>query len=146
MSDMTELYYAEMESARNIAEDEFFEARPHVMRDPRAESIYRAAFERGFREHWGDKAIDRWNDVSADGELKLKPCPFCDSEAKIENAAEVGPNSYVVACQNPQCMSSSQVRVADKDDVTRLLTEAWNRRGDKIRAQYAECSPDNGNG
>lgn len=84
--------------------------------------------------------IDEWNDAAADGELKLKPCPFCDGEAKIENAAEVGPNSYVVVCQNPECMSSSQVRVAEKDDVSRLLIEAWNRRGDKIRAQYEESA------
>lgn len=82
--------------------------------------------------------VDEYNDTAADGEMLLKPCPFCDGEAKIENAAEVGPNSYVVVCQNPQCMSSSQVRVAEKDDVTPLLIEAWNRRGDKIRAQYEE--------
>lgn len=94
----------------------------------------------------GAAHIDEWNENAADGELILKPCPFCDSEAKIENAAEVGPNSYVVCCQNPMCMSSSKVIVAEKDNITRLLIEAWNRRGDKIRAQYAESAEKSGEG
>lgn len=105
---------------------------------PREEEAIRGAIDhlRGFI----GQAIDESNDVAADGELRLKPCPFCDSEAKIENAAECGPNSYVVVCQNPMCMSSSQVRVAEKDDVTRLLTEAWNLRTDRINASYEESA------
>jgi len=74
--------------------------------------------------------IDEWNDAAGPGELRLKPCPFCDTEAKIENASEEGPNSYVVVCQNLMCMSSSKVIVAAGDDVTELLVETWNRRAD----------------
>jgi hypothetical protein len=110
----------EMLAGRHIGEDE--------------EETIRAAI-RHLQGFIGN-AIDEANDVAADGELRLKPCPFCDSEAKIENAAEVGPNSYVVVCQNPECMSSSQVRVAEKDDVTRILTEVWNLRTDQINASY----------
>lgn len=73
------------------------------------------------------------------GELKIKPCPFCDGEAKIENAAECGPNAYVVACQNPMCMSSSKVIFAD-EDVTRQLVESWNRRTGSINASYCTCN------
>lgn len=78
--------------------------------------------------------------TEADDTEQLLPCPFCDSEAKIENAAEVGPNSYVVCCQNPMCMSSSKVIVAEKDNVDRLLIEAWNKRARAIERSYVESA------
>jgi hypothetical protein len=54
MSDSTELYYAEMEAARNRAEYEYFDARPHLdtqqLRD-----MFCAGFERGFKKLWNER-------------------------------------------------------------------------------------------
>jgi len=49
--DTTELYYAEMESARNTAEAAYFTARPLLNEGPPVET-FRAGFERAFRLLW----------------------------------------------------------------------------------------------
>lgn len=53
--DSSELYYAEMEAARNEAEDAYFEARPHL--DPREyfHDVFRAGFERAFQLLWNKR-------------------------------------------------------------------------------------------
>jgi hypothetical protein len=48
----TEIYYAEMEAARNEAEDAYFNARPQLEGTIHARSLFRAGFERGFRMAW----------------------------------------------------------------------------------------------
>ena len=48
----TELYYAEMEAARNTALDAYFIARPQLARTHAEESIFRAGFERAFAASW----------------------------------------------------------------------------------------------
>jgi hypothetical protein len=48
MSDALERYYAEMEAARNAAEDAFFAARPTVD-TPGDRAVFRAGFERAYK-------------------------------------------------------------------------------------------------
>lgn len=50
-----ELYYAEMEAARNTALDSYFIARPQLRRTYVEESIFRAGFERAFAMLWQPK-------------------------------------------------------------------------------------------
>lgn len=35
--------------------------------------------------------------------MKLKPCPFCNSEATVWSMADVSGNIYVVECDNEKC-------------------------------------------
>lgn len=51
-NDQTERYYAEMEAARNQAEDEYFKARPQLARTISEETLFRAGFERAFKAAW----------------------------------------------------------------------------------------------
>lgn len=56
MSDTTELYYAEMEVARNEAEDAYFKARPMV--DTERDRIrFRAGYERAFKKLFDERAV-----------------------------------------------------------------------------------------
>ena len=50
---MSELYYAEMEAARNKAEDEYFKARPGRDSDFNR-MLFAAGFERAFEKLWKD--------------------------------------------------------------------------------------------
>lgn len=57
-TDSTELYYAEMESARNDIEDAYFSARPSLSEVTPSQrellqALFRAGFERGFRAAYG---------------------------------------------------------------------------------------------
>lgn len=55
MSDATELYYAEMEAARNDIEKAYFEARPSLENTVETNlyhALFRAGFERGFEKGW----------------------------------------------------------------------------------------------
>ncbi|HXJ56412.1 MAG TPA: hypothetical protein VNU68_07080 [Verrucomicrobiae bacterium] len=54
MADSTELYYAEMEAARNEVIDAYFEASPKFDY-PFPREAFKAGFERGFKVMW-----DRW--------------------------------------------------------------------------------------
>ena len=65
---------------------------------------------------------------------RLLPCPFCDGTAEICEAAECGPDAYVVACLNRLCLASSAVIFAHGDDPRPLLMERWNRRALNGRA------------
>ncbi len=49
---MNERDQAEMEAARNAAEDEYFKARPTLFRSKSAENIYRAGFENAWKQLW----------------------------------------------------------------------------------------------
>jgi hypothetical protein len=53
MSDR-ELYYAEMEAARNKAEDAYFAARPQLQAHGLQRQLFRAGFERAFESLWRD--------------------------------------------------------------------------------------------
>lgn len=57
-------------------------------------------------------------------QVELKPCPFCGGEAKIIGPVQEG--GYCVEC--PQCLASSKLMYPLMDDVSELLTEAWNTR------------------
>lgn len=63
MGDTTEMYYAEMEAARNDAEDAYFAARPHLSHAIHERDFFRAGFERGFKLLW-----DRRNAEGKSGE------------------------------------------------------------------------------
>lgn len=52
MSEDREMYYVEMESARNTAEDAYFAARPRFTDVQGARDLFRAGFERGFDLLW----------------------------------------------------------------------------------------------
>jgi hypothetical protein len=56
---MSELYYAEMEAARNKAEDEYFKARPQLMRSLAEQALFRAGFERGFQKLWNERPAEQ---------------------------------------------------------------------------------------
>lgn len=64
----TEIYYAEMEAARNEAEDAYFNARPQLADTIYARTLFREGFQRGFRMAWERR--DRGDDPDDDG-----PCP-----------------------------------------------------------------------
>lgn len=52
MNDMSEQYYADMESARADAETAYFGARPSLLDSHERRSLFRAGFERAFRKMW----------------------------------------------------------------------------------------------
>ena len=59
---------------------------------------------------------------------KLKPCPFCGSEAemKIETHTPTG-FDYTPRCKNPSCAG----RLAKKWHNEKNAIEAWNRRAEQ---------------
>lgn len=66
--DSTELYYAEMEAARNEAEAAYFTARPLLNEGPPVET-FRAGFERAFRKLWNERrAVETEGDARRTGE------------------------------------------------------------------------------
>ncbi len=76
MSNDNERYYAEMESARNISTDAYFEARPDVD-TPGFRSSFKAGFERAFAMMWAratamESALREIADFSEQRESK--PC------------------------------------------------------------------------
>lgn len=52
MSDTTEQYYADMEAARNDAEEKYFAARPQLDSGGPLSVAFRAGFERAFSMLW----------------------------------------------------------------------------------------------
>lgn len=50
--DSTERYYANMEHARNYHEDEYFKARPQLLKTHAEQALFRAGFERAFKFLW----------------------------------------------------------------------------------------------
>lgn len=66
------------------------------------------------------------NDDDSD---RLKPCPFCDSDAEfgaIGEGQDIG--GHFVQCLNSACGASSALIYPLMDDVKNLLLERWNRR------------------
>lgn len=63
---------------------------------------------------------------------RLKPCPFCGSEAEgctiPAEQEDVGAGAMFVQCTNSQCMASSALIYPLMDDPKPLLLERWNRR------------------
>jgi len=51
---MIELYYAEMEAARNEAEEAYFKARPQIHYSIENRTLFKAGFERAFKKLWRD--------------------------------------------------------------------------------------------
>ena len=75
MSDSNEIYYAEMEAARNSAEDAYFVARPRPDISPDQDAadrvFFRAGFERAFALLWhGGRAVQETSPDPA-------TCPDC---------------------------------------------------------------------
>ncbi len=52
MTDSTEMYYAEMEAARNTASEAYFSARPQIIITGREQMLFNAGFERAFKPLW----------------------------------------------------------------------------------------------
>lgn len=76
--DSMELYYAEMESARNEAMDAYFAARPQLMRTLAEQSIFRAGFERAFNLLWNQRPVETSRnqaDATPSGVVDLAPEP-----------------------------------------------------------------------
>lgn len=63
MSEKLEMYYAEMESARNEALDNYFRARPQLQRTFDREALFQAAFSRGYdsayQKYWQPESTDK---------------------------------------------------------------------------------------
>lgn len=61
---------------------------------------------------------------------ELKPCPFCGGPAALgemhQNHEDAG--GRFIACVNPQCGASTNLRFPLMDEVVPLLIEQWNRR------------------
>ncbi len=59
---------------------------------------------------------------------KLKPCPFCGSEAMIVNDWSVGfqKEMYTVECTNDECTATINKMKETQDEVIKI----WNRRVD----------------
>jgi Lar family restriction alleviation protein len=58
---------------------------------------------------------------------ELKPCPFCGARAEIVAVQETdNVGGFVAYCTG--CEASTKVWFPIKDDVTRILRDAWNKR------------------
>jgi|SRR6185312_5407055 len=79
MNDSTELYYAEMEAARNDAMHEYFEARPQLVSSLRDEAIFRAGFERAFKLLWDKHCTHETDEIRCKHAVLLTmPCSYCE--------------------------------------------------------------------
>lgn len=90
MSDQSELYYAEMEAARNEAEKTYFDARPTL--DTKIHHlIFRVGFVRGFNLLWDKQqsAADRMS------EQKI----MCEME-NVDESHDLSGGVVCIACWN----------------------------------------------
>ncbi len=94
--DSTELYYAEMEAARNTAEAAYFTARPLLNEGPPVET-FRAGFERAFRLLWKPTAAETSDARVANllraldakqAKIDALMLEFCPGEMSAEQRAE----------------------------------------------------------
>lgn len=76
MSEQNELYYAEMEAARNSAEDAYFEARPQLARTTVQQALFRAGFERAFVLLWRGAVAVKETKLTTNFDM---PCQSCGS-------------------------------------------------------------------
>lgn len=74
--DSTELYYAEMEAARNTSEAAYFDARPLLDREGAPVTAFRAGFERAFQLLWNRGSVP---ETSA-----LRPCGCHESYPQLQ--------------------------------------------------------------
>lgn len=58
-------------------------------------------------------------------EIKLKPCPFCGGEAKVDYAIN-DYNRWGVSCNTCGCVV--EVGFGDYEDTVEEAVKAWNRR------------------
>lgn len=54
---------------------------------------------------------------------KLKPCPFCGSEAWIEEWADGCDGTYRVRCCDTRCDVETQIYLTEQEAI-----QVWNRR------------------
>lgn len=81
-NDSMELYYAEMESARNTTLEAWFIARPHVTRGAYEESIFRAGFERAFSLLWNARRQDETSARCAKPDIHHPACNCLERESR----------------------------------------------------------------
>ena len=76
----------------------------------------------------------------------LEPCPFCGGAAKFgqveDDEDDINSGGQFIACTNPGCEASTNLRFACGEDPKPLLAEQWNRRSDAtitaLRTREAE--------
>lgn len=56
---------------------------------------------------------------------KLKPCPFCGSEARVQTAAMFR-NCYSIVCMNTKC--GAHVFFYGAEATKNMTAKHWNRR------------------
>ena len=56
---------------------------------------------------------------------KLKPCPFCGSEAIIFPPQEKDMDTWAAVCQHPECGCNARILFCDTKE---SAIEQWNRR------------------
>ena len=61
-------------------------------------------------------------------EIKLKPCPFCGSEATIEDISTEDEYYFMIQCQNEKC--GAAVCFGDESETQEGAARAWSRRAD----------------
>lgn len=64
---------------------------------------------------------------SSDGELKLKPCPFCGGKAVMNEYSGREYTCYYIEC--PHCHISTQVKYSET-----MTIKTWNRRAEPSEA------------
>ena len=83
-NDSTELYYAEMEAARNTCMDAYFGARPQLLKTHAEQALYRAGFERAFQHLWNKARGNKTRLVSSNIEAWFNEiCRGCKCEGLI---------------------------------------------------------------
>ncbi len=96
--DSTEIYYAEMEAARNEDEDAYFKARPQLLRSHAEQSIFRAGFEKAFKFLWGGREFARRELDRACQEYRVLHHKYVQDMRRAHNwisAAPHGDNCFV---------------------------------------------------
>lgn len=101
MNDATETYYAEMESARNTAEDAYFKARPQLRQTLAEQALFRAGFERAFQLMW-DKLQQAESRLAMCSAQETSPAPSLERQLgrheKWCNVGKVSADGLWMAC------------------------------------------------
>jgi Lar family restriction alleviation protein len=75
-----------------------------------------------------EPAAEQWMPIDSD---RLKPCPFCGSDAEFGEIGEgQDAGGHFVQCLSSACGASSALIFPLMDDVKALLMERWNKRTD----------------
>ncbi len=116
MSDSTELYYVEMEAARNVAEYEYFEARPYLRRDSehaQYRALFCAGFERAFAPLWNQLQtlrLERDRLASLGGTLLTQAAARASQETRV-GCRHCG--STPLATERGRCEECGKYQTAD---------------------------------